>query len=428
MEHLKGKRLLLLGGSLWKDTIRDFASKHEIVLIATGNNRNAGIFEIADEFYDVDSTNAESMKALIINENIDGVYMGGSEPVISSACEYLNELQMPCYCTKKQWEYLQNKEKFKELCISNDLPVAKKYSITLEDLLDGNIDIQYPVITKPSDGSGSNGFSVSNNLFELREGYKKASNNSISGSVIVEEFVKNDGIVVFYTFSEGEMFFSGIEDKYPVMYKEQGSYVAGLFIFESNFKEEFRRRYEHKISKMFKTLDIKEGSIWIEVFKDEKNFYFNEAGYRYGGSISIYPVDYFYQTNQVAADIYYALTGKSCIKNLGSTIPESVPKKRHYGIYAVHLNPGEIKDIKGVKKILELENIVTLPQRMNITNIVASTGSVDQVFTFVHFVFDTVEECKETIEKIHENLAVGDNCGQNMVSRLLNTSSIEIRH
>src|SRR5699024_5996940 len=141
-------------------------------------------------------TNAELMKKLIIDHDIDGVYMGGSEPVIASACQYLNELDMPCYCTKEQWDYLQNKEKFKELCISYDLPVARKYNITSDDLLNDTIDVQFPVITKPSDGSGSNGFSVANNISELKEGYQKAKSISVSGTVIVEEFVKNDGIVV----------------------------------------------------------------------------------------------------------------------------------------------------------------------------------------------------------------------------------------
>lgn len=426
MEYLKGKRLLLLGGSLWKDIIKDFASKHEIVLIATGNNRNAGIFDIADEFYDVDSTDAELMKDLIINQNIDGVYMGGSEPVIASACEYINELEMPCYCTKEQWEYLQNKDKFKELCMLNDLPVAKKYNVILDDLLNNNIDILYPVITKPSDGSGSNGFSIANNISELIEGYVKARNVSASSSVIVEEFVKNDAIVVFYTFSDGEVYFSGIEDKYPVKYEKQSSYVAGLFIFESKVKEEFRRRYEDKIKSMFTSLNIKEGSMWIEVFKDNDNFYFNEAGYRYGGSISIYPVDYFYRINQVATDIHYALTGMTYIYNLGSTIPKTVPQKKNYGIYAVHLKSGTIKSINGIEKLLRKENIIAVPERMTINSKVKMSGSVDQVFSFIHFVFDSYEECKVTIQQIHDTLFVYDENGQNMVAKLLDISKIKI--
>ena len=426
MENLKGKRLLLLGGSLWKSTIKEFASNHDIVLIATGNDRNAGIFEIADEFYDVDSTNAELMKDLIINQNIDGVYMGGSEPVIASACEYLNELEMPCYCTKEQWEYLQNKEKFKELCISNGLSVAKNYKITLKDLLDGNIDIQYPVITKPSDGSGSNGFSVVNNITELKRGYERARNISSSGNVIVEDFVKNNGIVVFYTFSDGEAFFSGIEDKYPVKYEKQGSYVAGMHIFESKRKQDFRNRFDMKLQKMFKSLRIKEGSIWIEVFVDGEDYYFNEAGYRYSGSVSIYPVDYFYGINQVAMDIYFALTGKSKIKYFGSVLNDNIQKKKYYCIYSIHLTAGTIKEINGLDNIQRLSNIIRVPITKGVNDIVLPTGSVGQVFSFIHFDFDSLEECKVTIDQIHDLLAVNDEHGQNMVVKLLDTTKINL--
>ena len=110
MRNLKGKRLLILGGSLWKDAIKQFAVEHGIVLIATGNDQSAGIFEIADEKYGVNSTDAEAMKMLIKDKNIDGVYMGGAEVVIGEACQYLEELGMPCYCTYKQWNTLQNKK------------------------------------------------------------------------------------------------------------------------------------------------------------------------------------------------------------------------------------------------------------------------------------------------------------------------------
>lgn len=251
MENLKGKRLLLLGGSMWKDAISDFAKENEIVLIATGNNRNAGIFEIADECYDVDSTDSHGMKCLILEKKIDGVYMGGSEPVIASACEYLNELNMPCYCTKSQWEFLQNKKYFKEICMAHGLPVVPQYKIAYDEIESKGGNLDYPVITKPADGCGSSGFSVCRNQDELLAGYEIAKKTSASGNVLVEKFVKNDGIVVFYTFSNGKMYFSGIEDKYPVKYEKQGSYVAGAFVFESKCKDEFRQKYEHKLQEMF---------------------------------------------------------------------------------------------------------------------------------------------------------------------------------
>ena len=296
MRDLKGKRLLILGGSLWKEAIKQFAVEHEIVLIATGNDRSAGIFEIADEKYEVNSTDAESMKRLIKEKKIDGVYMGGAEVVIGAACQYLEELGIPCYCTYEQWNMLQNKKNFKELCIRNRLPVVPKYEFQNGDIRLAN-DV-FPVITKPTDGCGSSGFSVCYDNDELQRGYKIAAENSATGSVITEKFVKNDGNVVFYTVSDGKIYFSGLSDKYPVRYEKQGSYVGGLFVYESRFSNEFRKKFEKKIQDMVSSLNIREGCFWIEVFHDKDKYYFNEVGYRYGGSASIYPTDYLYGINR----------------------------------------------------------------------------------------------------------------------------------
>ena len=127
---LQGKRLLILGGSLWKEAIKKIADTYKITLIATGNDQSAGIFEIADEKYSVNSIDSAAMKSLIKDKKIDGIYMGGSETVISYACQYLNDIGKPCYCTKKQWDDLQNKTLFKELCIKHGLPVAGRFNST----------------------------------------------------------------------------------------------------------------------------------------------------------------------------------------------------------------------------------------------------------------------------------------------------------
>lgn len=46
MINLANKRLLLLGGSLWKDAIKDFADEHNIILIATGNDASPAFLKL----------------------------------------------------------------------------------------------------------------------------------------------------------------------------------------------------------------------------------------------------------------------------------------------------------------------------------------------------------------------------------------------
>lgn len=417
-QELSGKRLLILGGSLWKEAIKSFADENNITLIATGNDLSAGIFEIADESYSVNSTDADAMKKLIKDANIDGVYMGGSETVISSACKYLNELGMPCYCTYEQWEYLQNKSNFKELCIRNNLPVVPRFSLNSMPY------DAYPVITKPTDGCGSSGFSVCNNEEELMIGYKIAAKESPTGSVIIEKFVPNDGVVVFYTVSEGELLFSGLEDKYPVRYEKQGSYVGGLFTFESDLADSFREQFEDKIEKMIQSIGIKEGTFWIEVFHNGEEYYFNEVGFRYGGSASIYPVDYMHGINQVAKDIFFSLTGKSKSDGFTSLIPKTLPRKRFYAVYPIYCKAGYICEIFGVNSISKMENMVTFPVIHGAGSRIADTGSFSQVVALAHFVFDTVDELKKTIDEIHNIIRFYDSNESNMIIRMLNLNAL----
>ena len=46
--ELTGKRLLILGGSLWKEGIRHFCNEQGITIVSAGNDPTSGICEIAD--------------------------------------------------------------------------------------------------------------------------------------------------------------------------------------------------------------------------------------------------------------------------------------------------------------------------------------------------------------------------------------------
>ena len=412
---LNGKRLLVLGGSLWKQAIRDYADQNGIILISAGLYP-AGIDSIAEEVYRIDTTDKAVMIPFIKEHQIDGVYMGGSELIISHACQYINDLHLPCYCTKDQWDFLQEKDRFKALCMRFGLPCVPRYE------LDSNI-IDYPVITKPTDGCGSNGFSVCRNYEELKQGYKVAAEASPTGRVLIEKFVKNDSVVVFYTFSNGRMVFSGLENKYPVKYEGHGSYVAGLHLFESQYVNDFRSRFDDKLEKMFSSLGIKEGSAWIEVFHDGEDYYFNEVGFRYSGSVSIYPVDYFYGINQVSSDIYYALTGNSSIFNHSSLIKKDLQRKKHYAIFNAHMLPGTIASIDGVEIIRQLPECVFIAVTKHVGDSVKATGTVAQIFAFIHFVFDTIEECREIIDRVYSEVHVVDHDGNELLCNMIDWNS-----
>ena len=416
---LQGKRLLLLGGSSWADAIKAFADAHGIVLVATGNDSSAGIFNIASEGYNVDSTDHEAMKRLIREKHIDGVYMGGSEKVISQACHYVNELGLPCYCTPEQWEAMQNKEKFKSLCCQFGLPCTREYQLD-------STDIAYPVIAKPTDGHSGIGITVCNNAEELQAGYAAAKEASPSGTAIIEQLVHNDSIYAFYTFSDGKAVFSAMDTKYSVKYTNPDAYVACLHLFESSHKEGFRSRYEDKLLAMFRHLGIKEGSMWIEVFFHRGHYYFNEPGFRYAGHVSIYPVEYFSGINQLAADITFALTGKSQTRDNMSLFTHDVPRKRYYCMYYMQLQYGHIAAIKGVEELRRMPECARLTICKEVGDDIRGPRTLAQILGSVHLVYDSVEELRQIVSKVHQTLHVTDTSGHEMFTQVIDWKKVVI--
>lgn len=425
MKDLKGKRLLLLGSSVWKDLIKSFADEYGVYLIFAGLY-SAPLDDIANEYYRVDTTDRDVMIPFVKEHDIDGIYMGGSEFIISHACSWINELGLPCYCEKEQWEMLQDKSLFKDLCIKYGLPVVPKFVIDPKNIANSVADEDYPVITKPTDGSGSNGFSVCHNAEELEKGYKLAAEVSPTGSVICEKFVKNRGLVVFYSFSKGEMVFAQTEDKVPVRYEKQGSYVAGLFTSPSRSENVFRERYEAKLKSLFAGIGIKEGTIWIEVFEDGDNFYFNEVGYRYGGSFSFYPVDYQRNINQFYADLYYAVSGDSRLSGFPTLIPSNIKRGQNYCIYPVHCKAGKVASESGIGQIMARfpDKIVVIPYQKGIGDTIVESGSFGQVYNLFHFVYENDKEFREILKYIQDNYKVIDTEGNNIVNVMLDVNNL----
>ena len=406
--ELRGKRLLVLGGTAWADILFAFAKENDIQLITTGKEPN----KMFAEYYYVDSTDYEGMKKLIRDKKIDGVYVGSHEGVIRQATQYLADLGMPCYCNLEQWDTLMNKRKFKELCQKFCIPVAPKYNWTPEN----PCALKFPVITKPADGCASVGIKICHNEEDLREGYQFAYDNSPSHEVLIEKLVNNNGMDVFFQITNSEIEFCGLGDKYPVQLAEGAGSVAGARILPSIFTDDFRSRFEEKLKTMFKSIGLYQGLIWMEVFHDGDDYYFNEVGYRPNGSLTIVGIDYFFSINTVAADMYYALTGVGKAHGFSSLIlkPHDTGKKKvcEYWIACKH---GKIGCIDGIDELKANPNVLAAFPKYAVGSKIPHTNGFAQNFCVVHFAYDTAEELKETIEFIKTTVHVSDIDGKDLI-------------
>lgn len=418
MLSLKGKKILFLGASNYFYEAAQYAKARgaEIIAIDKRPKEECIVKQIADKEFSIDTTDIESIVSLVKRENIDGIYPGASEVNIPVSIEVSERTSIPKYCEKSQWELATNKLIFKNTCIEYGLPVTPTYKVT--DIMDKDQtkDIEYPVVTKPTDNNGSTGITICNDEKSLIEGYNFAKKSSKKGEVLIEKKMEFEhSLIAHYTAQNGKVIFCGLTDKESKKINKNSAPVMSIQFMPSKLTNKFIDEVNEGIINMLEGLGIEYGPVWIEIFYDDNGFYLNEIGYRYGGSLTYYPVEYFYGINQMHLLINYLATGKPLYENFANSKLVTENKDSIYCILPIQIKEGRISAIKGLDEILKNDYVHAFIQSHIVGDIIEATGTTHQVFGYMHLVGDNKEDLLDFINYIGKNLIIEDEMGRNML-------------
>ncbi len=362
---------------------------------------------LADEAWEVSTAELDTLEQRCLEIGVDGILTAVHEFNINRMIDLCERLNKPCYCKRSTWQYCDNKLSFKALCESNGIPVAKKYDL-ISDVRN------YPVIVKPVDGSGSRGFSICRNAEELNMGYNKAIQFSPSKTVLIEDYIPYDAVIIHYTMNHGQCLYSGMSDKFSAKFPSTGASVMGLQTFPSVGEESYLKNLDAPVRRMFENAGFTDGPIWIEAFYDGKNqFIFNEMGYRFGGSLTNYPVRYFYNIEQLDLMIDVALGGSLTLESSKKTVAD-----HQYCILPVHIKPGTITEFTGLNLIKNRDDLYAYVPVHYQGDVIEEWGSAQQVFCYLHILFKDTSNLKASIRAILKDLQVFDEHGANMLYTL----------
>lgn len=413
MKKFKGKKLLILGGKpIGSCEIVEKAKSMGIYTVVTDflSADESAAKRIADEHWEISTADIESLKERVLEERIDGIYTGVHEFNIRKMIELCEELHLPCFCSIEQWDALNDKRKFKELCKQYQIPIAKEYSAYEVE----NDMINYPVIVKPADGSGSRGFSICNNKEELLLAYSKALKFSPNGQILIEQKMNYEkSAIINYTFVDGKCYFSGISDKQSRKVFESGAPIMSVQFYPSEYQDKYFKDLNDKVEKMFLDFGIRNGVIWIEAFCDNGEFVFNEMGFRFGGSLTYLPVNYFFGIDQLALQIEYALTGYNTQPKITKQNSGDI-----YCILPVHVKQGIITKIVGVEKIENKKELIKIVPVHFLGDKIENWGSAQQVFAYIHFVVKSKTEAVKFMDFILQEYKVFDENDEDMLFNL----------
>lgn len=373
---------------------------------------------IADESWDISTDDLDALKERCGEEGISGILSGVHEFNLRKMAALSEVLGLPCYCTEDQQDLCDDKIRFKEACQDAGLAISKEYSVAEAQELPRSA---YPLAVKPRDGSGSRGFTKCCDPDDLAEAVEYAQANSFCKEALIEEYIDSDALIVQYTAHEGEVYFCGLADKNSRKIGEQGAPIMALQIAPSVHTQEYLDTVDEKMKQLLKSLGMKEGPIWLELFYADGKFIVNEIGYRFGGSLTYHLVRELYGVDQLRLEIDHSMGQES----------EAIQRKPVYDgsylIWPLHLKAGKIAAIAGLDWLKALPEYVALAQVHHMGDEIENWGSAQQVFAYVHLkgrdLIALLTLMKEILDKVH----VLDTNGDDMLFALFDPREQEDR-
>ena len=188
------KRLMLLGGIRYLLPVIEAAHKQGYYVITADYIPDNIAHKYSDEYVNVSIIDKEAVLKVAREKKIDGIMSFGVDPGVVSASYVQNQMGLPSFGPFESVQILQNKDKFRAFLTENgfNVPKAKGYSDPEEAVRDAS-KWEYPVIVKPTDSAGSKGVTRVDHERQLKEAVQYAFDKSISGHIIIEDFIEKAG-------------------------------------------------------------------------------------------------------------------------------------------------------------------------------------------------------------------------------------------
>lgn len=428
MSNLRGKKLLILGGSRISCEIIRKAKELGVHTTVTDwyPLEKSPAKQIADEYFMTSTSDIPEMTELINENDIDGVTTGYTDSVLPYYADMCGATGLPAYGTKEQFEMLTDKTKYKKLCQQFNVPVIDEYDIKKSDLDTSKInDIKYPVLVKPADGSGARGVFICNNPNELKVKYKEALNYSQSKNILVERYVNGKEVTVFYLLDDGEIYLTGMGNRH-VKHNQEGIIPLPVaYTFPSVYLNDYMKETDQNVKEMFRSLGMKNGMVFIQCLVQDNECIVYDIGYRLTGTLEYKLMHQIDGYDPLEMLIRFALTGKMSEKNLKEIIK---PIWKQYACNVSFLmKPGTIREIKGIDKIKEMPGVVdtVLSHEIGDTLPEEAKGMLKQIMLRVFAVANSEEELKKKLNEVYHLLEVYGEDNENLLLEGLDTSEIE---
>jgi len=401
-------KLVILGGNPETAAFVKSLKELQIYVIVIDPNPEAPAKQFADASYDVDALDFKALLKLLRTINFDGLIVGVADILVPNYFKVCQALNLNCYANKKTIQAFGSKDGFNKVCNENDINVTPSYCLNNYKFSDKD----FPLLVKPVDNGAGVGMSICKDVTGLTNAINHAKKNSKSKRILIEKYMDCDDFFVYYTFLDGKIYLSATADRHKSRQNNSGSPVCIGASYPSKHQQQFSEEINPKLISMFKKLDIKNGVLNIQFFRDKDGFYAYDPGFRLQGE-----APHLHMLHALNVDQRELLSNYALSKSSDSAHENLCNRFVGDNLYAatawVLLNEGTLDKIEGLKKIKNLESFKECIQRLFIGDKVSSSMIDTERQVFARFYFQN-QDCvalKEDVKIFSRLLKISNENG-----------------
>ncbi len=415
-EGLKGKKLLVIGSAENDANIVRAAQEMGVYVIAAdGTPQSSATFAktIADEAWDVDYSDTEMMSRKCIEAGVQGVLAGYSEFRVAAACSIAQAIGTPFYATAEQIELTRSKRLFKDTCRKYGVRVPRDYTMT--DLQQRD-KIRFPIIVKPADAAGRKGITICHSADQLDEAIELALSQSVSKTLVVEEYVVGVEFAAIYTLQDGKSSLTCFNEKY-LDQEMKGSGLCDLALTPSRRMEMYIAQADTPVRGFLQGIGAMNGVAFFQGIVTETEVYVFEMGYRLNGGN-----DYFIAERENGISYMKMLIAHSLTGRMEGDLSKDQPRfGKYYANFLLYAHGGRVGKI-AFHGSTDREGLEDIHIKKAPGMVIRENGTTLQcAFTF-KLSARTKAEMASLIRYCQENAELLDEAGNSMLFAPFDTS------
>ena len=399
---MKQKKLMLLGGLRYLKPVIEAAHKQGYYVITADYLPNNIAHKWSDEYSNVSIIDKEAVLREAQRLQIDGIMSFACDPGVVAASYVQNKMGLPSFGPFESVEILQNKDKFRAFLAKNgfNVPQAKGFD-SVEAAMEEIYWYPWPVIVKPTDAAGSKGVTRVDKPEDLKSALEYAMEHSISGHIIVEEFIDKQGCSSDTdSFSEdGKLkFVSFCAQRFDA--EATNPYTPAAYSWPSTFTKEQEEYLTSEIQRLITLLNLKTVVYNIEVrVAPNGKPYIMELTPRGGGNRLCEMLRYATGVDMITA-ITRAMVGDPILEPI-----EQKPYNGHWAEIILHADESGVFDHLEISKDLPAEIVEEDLWVENGDKVEGFEGANNAIGTLV-LRFQTAEELEKAITNQRDWLKV----------------------